>query len=269
MSAIKIHKKNAMFAALLSLTVLVLSPPLLAKEKVIVWSYYESPPFVVDMMEKKGLSFDFVEMLNLSKDNDQYEFVLKLVPRKRLNTYLSNDDRGIVLWVNPLFFDDKNKTRYKWTRRILEDEQSFISRASDPFIFKDAKSLTEPNFILGGIRGHIYTGIQNKIDEGLIKRHDVSRENQFIGMLLTKRVNTFLIPYTTMKYYEQSMGLTGKIFYSPKPLNSYTRSILVNHKSDVFKFLSKTVDNLANNKSWKVLLDRYNLEVASNKKTDF
>jgi len=265
----KMHINKVIPTFLLTLMVLLLSCPLLAKEKVTVWSYYEFPPFVTSLLGKTGLSFDFVEMLNLFEDNDRYEFELKIVPRKRLDNYLANGNAGVVLWVNPLFFNDANKTRYAWTNRVLEDEQSFISRASDPFIFKNAKSLMQPGFILGGIRGHMYAGIQDEIDGGLIKRNDVNQEKQNIGMLLTDRVNTFLIPYTAMRYYEKTMKLSGKIYYSPKPLNSYTRSILVNHNAVVYKFLSETVDELPRNEYWKVLLHQYNLKLATDKKTDF
>ncbi len=253
---------------LFTLMALMLSWPLLAKEKVLVWSYYEFPPFVTSLQDKQGLSFDFVEMLNLFEDNNQYEFELKIVPRKRLDNYLAHNNKGVVLWVSPIFFNDINRTRYSWTRRILEDEQSFISRASEPFIFKDAKSLMKPGLVLGGVRGHVYKGIQKDIDSGLISRHDMNNEKQNIGMLLSNRVNTFLIPYTAMRYYEKAMKLTGKIFYSPKPLNSYTRNILVNHNSNVFKSLAETVDNLPDNEYWKVLLDQYNLRLVTDKKTE-
>jgi len=205
-------------------------------------------------------------MLNLFEDNNQYEFELKIVPRKRLDNYLANDRTGIVLWVNPIFFGDINKTRYSWTQAVLKDEQSFISSASDPFIFKGAKSLMTPGFVLGGVRGHVYKGIQKEIDNGLIKRNDVNREKQNIGMLLSNRVNAFLIPYTAMRYYEKIMKLSGKIYYSPKPLNAYTRNILVNHNAAVFKFLSQTVNELPRNEYWKVLLHQYNLKLANENK---
>ncbi|OUR66073.1 hypothetical protein A9Q77_11555, partial [Marinomonas sp. 42_23_T18] len=156
MLAMKMHINKAIPTLLLTLMVLLLSCPLLAKEKVTVWSYYEFPPFVTNLLGETGLSFDFVEMLNLFEDNNQYEFELKIVPRKRLDNYLANDRTGIVLWVNPIFFGDINKTRYSWTQAVLKDEQSFISRASDPFIFKGAKSLMTPGFVLGGVRGHVY-----------------------------------------------------------------------------------------------------------------
>ncbi len=267
MFAMKMHISKALQTTLFTLAVLLLSGPLLAKEKVTVWSYYEFPPFVTSLLGKQGLSFDFVEMLNLFENNNQYEFELKIVPRKRLDNYLANGNAGIVLWVSPIFFDDVNKTRYSWTQAVLEDEQSFISRASDPFIFNGAKSLIKPGFVLGGVRGHVYKGIQKEIDNGLIKRNDVNREKQNIGMLLSDRVNTFLIPYTAMKYYEKTMKLSGKIYYSPQPLNAYTRNILVNHNDTVFKFLSDTVGELPRNEYWKVLLHQYNLKLATHKKS--
>jgi len=248
---------------------ILFSSPLLAKQEVRLWSYYEFPPFVISSAEKVGLSYDFVEMMNLFEDNEQYEFVLEILPRKRLDAYLSKGKKGAVLWVNPLFFNDLKKEKYFWTKRLLEDEQSFVSRAKDPFIFKGPKSLMNPGFVLGGMRGHIYGGIQNEIDQGLIIRTDVDKEKQNIGMLLKKRVNVFLIPYTAMKYYEKRMNLYGKIFYSPKPLNTYSRSIMVSHDRAVYDFLSKVVDESNKDEYWKALLDQYNLKLPTGKDMDF
>lgn len=252
-----------------ALALILWSCPLLAKEEVKLWSYYEFPPFVISTVEKIGLSYDFVEMINLFEENDKYEFVLEILPRKRLNAYLRKGKKGAVLWVNPLFFDDIERTKYNWTNRLLEDEQSFVSRAKTPFIFKGPKSLMKPDFILGGMRGHVYGGIQKQIDLGLITRTDVDKEKQNIGMLLKNRINAFLIPYTAMKYFEKKMNLYGKIFYSPKPLFTFSRNIMVGHDQAVYDFLSKVVDESITDDYWKALLDQYNLKLPTGKKMDF
>ncbi len=239
------------------------------KEKIMLWSYYEFPPFITSHVEKQGLSYDFVEMLNLFSENNEYEFVLEILPRKRLNAYLEGSKSGAVLWVNPLFFSDLKKTRYKWTKRLLEDEQAFISRSRTPFIFNGPESLMVPGFVLGGVSGHVYGGIQQQIDAGKIKRHDVHKEKQNIGMLLKNRVNAFLIPLTAMKFFEKQMNLSRKIYYSPKPLISFTRNILIKHHDGVYEYLSKVVDELPKDDYWEALLDQYGLEPPSGKKTDF
>lgn len=240
-----------------------------AKQVIKLWSYYEFPPFVISVAEKRGLTYDFVEMLNLFEDTGQYVFEVEILPRKRLNAYLESTKKGAVLWVNPLFFGDLQKKRYLWTDTILEDEQSFVSRVQTPFLFTGPESLMKPNFVLGGMRGHVYGGIQKQIDEGKIIRSDVDKEKQNIGMLLKRRVNTFLIPRSAMLFYEQQLNLTGKIYYSPQPLISFTRNILVKHDIEVFEFLSQIVDNFDQDDYWKALLDQYGLSLPTGKKTDF
>lgn len=256
------------FSSSLVSSPLVDSPPV-KKEVVTLWSYYDYPPFVISMSDKKGLSYDFVELLNLFSNDDSYQYELEVVPRKRLDSYLNNGFKGAVLWVNPVFFADTLRQKYRWTERLLEDEQSFISKSKSPFIFEGPSSLMQPGFVLGGIRGHLYGGIQEEIDAGKIIRSDVSYVKQNIGMLLKNRVDSFLIPLTTMKYYEKEMKLGHKVYYSPNPLNSYTRHILVNHNSEVFQALNKVVEQLGQDDYWLALLDQYGLDLPVGKLTDY
>lgn len=259
--------RNCVFS--LALVFSLFSSHLASKEVITLWSYYDYPPFVTSMADKRGLSFDFVEMLNLFDDEQSYQYELEIIPRKRLDSYLKNGLKGAVLWVNPVFFGDTKREKFRWTERLLEDEQAFVSSSKTPFIFDGAKSLMQPGFVLGGIRGHLYGGIQDEIDAGKIIRSDVSYVKQNIGMLLKNRVDSFLIPSTTMKFYEKEMKLSHKIYYSPKPLNSYTRHILVNHDNKVYGALTEVVNQLENDDYWIALLEQYGLGLPLGKMTDY
>lgn len=256
----------------LSLSVLFLfgsifSSVLQSKEVVTLWSYYDYPPFVISASDKRGLNYDFVEMLNLFEADSPYQYELKIIPRKRLDSYLNEGVKGAVLWVNPIFFADIKREKYDWTPRLLEDEQAFVSRVRTPFIYNGPESLMAQGFVLGGIRGHLYGGIQKEIDAGKIKRKDVVNAKQNIGMLLKDRVSSFLIPLSTMKYYEKEMKLSHKVYYSPNPLKTYTRHILVNHDEKVFNTLTQVVKNLSEDEYWKTLLDQYGLSLPTGKTT--
>jgi len=234
-----------------------------SKKVVTLWSYYDHPPFVTSAADKKGLSYDFVEMLNLFSENQTFQYRLEVVPRKRLDSYLEQGKKGAVLWVSPLFFADPKQEKYRWTGALLKDEQSFISNSKSPFIFDGPESLMQPGFVLGGLRGHIYNGIQEEIDAGKIMRSDVSYVKQNIGMLLKNRVDCFLIPYTTMKYFEKEMKLSNKVYYSPNPLNTYRRHIMVRHNSQVFHALDNVVKQLEQDDYWTALLDQYGLSLST------
>ena len=257
------------FLFFITFTFSLTSSHLASKEVITLWSYYDYPPFVTGMADKKGLSFDFVEMLNLFNADQDYQYTLEITPRKRLDSYLKSGRKGAVLWVNPVFFADVKRQKYRWTKALLQDEQSFISRSKTPFIFENAQSLMKPGFVLGGIRGHLYGGIQDEIDAGKIIRSDVSYVKQNIGMLLKNRVDSFLIPFTTMKYYEKEMKLSHKIYYSPKPLNSYTRHILISHDDKVYGALNKVVNQLEKDDYWMALLAQYGLDMPLKSVTDY
>ena len=70
-----------------------------------------------------------------------------------------------------------------------------------------------------------------------------------------------LIQFVQFDYFEKEMKLTHKIYYSPTPLNRYTRHILINHNEDVYNALSKVVDKLDQDEYWKTLLDQYGLSL--------
>lgn len=258
---------KTLFIPLIILSGLIFSSGLKSKEVVTLWSYYDYPPFVISKADRKGLNYDFVEMLNLFETDSSYQYELKIVPRKRLDSYLKAGVKGAVLWVNPVFFADIKREKYDWTPRVLEDEQAFVSRARTPFIYSGPESLMQQGFVLGGIRGHLYGGIQKEIDAGKIARKDVTTARQNIGMLLKDRVSSFLIPLSTMKYYEKEMKLSHKIYYSPNPLKTYTRHILVNHDENVVNALSRIVTSLPKDEYWKTLLDQYGLSLPRGKTT--
>ncbi len=236
---------------------------LYAKEpiKVICYTYYQYPPFVTDISNQKGLSYEFIQLLNYHPLNaDRFDFSLVYQPRKRLNESLKRDAQ-IVLWVNPLFFSDRNKQLYHWTGTLLVDQQDFISKKSRPFDYAGVSSLA--NKRLGGVLGHTYIHIQAAIDKGLIKREDVLNEEANIGKLLLDRIDTFLIPQSAMRYYEDLMKIHDRIHYSATPLNRYSRHILIRRDADsgVIDYMNSIVDGLNNNEYWRALLNKYRLDL--------
>ncbi len=96
-----------------------LSLPIVAKQKVNVdvFVYHLKPPFIVSNTNKLGLYFDFSDYLNTKSDN--YHFETFFVPRKRIETtLLSGNLNGVLLGVSPVWFDDKEETKFLWTSNV-------------------------------------------------------------------------------------------------------------------------------------------------------
>jgi len=229
-----------------------------AKESIVAWTYYNFPPFIISEADKKGLSYDFVALLN-QHEKSGYTFKLKYVPRKRLNKFLETGRKGIVLWVSPIFFTDTSQTKYLWTTPILSDQQDLISLKSKPVIY-DGTPRSLKGYTIGGVLGHRYKDIEEAIKTGVLIRENVIREKQNIDKLLAKRIDAFLIPNTSMAYYSNEMKLENKIYYSPTPLSQYNRHIMVQKgMSGVHQTLNTIIKTLPDNVRWEVLGEQYGL----------
>lgn len=67
-----------------------------AQQRIEVWTYHFSPPFILD--DAQGLSHAFVDLLNNDSANKhRFRFELIKLPRKRVDTRLARKRPGILL----------------------------------------------------------------------------------------------------------------------------------------------------------------------------
>ncbi|MDM8549450.1 transporter substrate-binding domain-containing protein [Desulfobacterales bacterium HSG2] len=227
-----------------------------ASEKAIpVLSYYDFGPFVTG--ENQGFAYEFVRLLN-KHAAPKFKFQLKHWPRKRIDIFLKTQ-QGAVLFVNPKWMKDIKKEKYLWTPTFLTDRNEVISRADRKIVFNGADSLK--GLKLGGILGRKYHGLEEAFVRGDIIREDVRYERQNLKKVISGRIDVTTQPMTVAKYLIRDMGLKGKFFFSPTPLHSSTRHILVTGQlGDVHEFLSEFVRNLSDNSEWKNIVRRYELQ---------
>lgn len=231
------------------------------EREVVAWTYHQIPPFILDEDNRTGLSFDLIALLNRHAQNrGRFRFILVYLPRKRLDMHLQRHSAGLVLWVNPSFFEDPQNKRYQWTPALLHDQQEFVSRAEQPFDYHGPESLH--GRILGGVLGHRYAGIQAHIDQGLIHREDVLIEEQNLNKLLSKRLDVILIPRSTARFYRLRRDLSSKLHFSVTPLSRYSRQLLLQPSlaPEVSAFLQNVVTTLPQNPDWQRLLKSYGLD---------
>ena len=241
----------------LALMALASSREAIAAEPIVTWTYHDFPPFIIDAKKSEGLTFDLVDMLN-RRFSGKYAFNLIILPKKRLDSYLQDGEKGIVLWAPSLAFGGVGNPPYAWTSALLEDRQDFLSLKKKPVDY-DGKASSLFPYKLGGILGHNYFGIQDEINKGEIKREDASSDWANIQKLLAERVDFISIAHSSANYYVGAKNLTG-IHFSNMPLNSYTRNILLQSgMSGAQQALNGFIEKLPNDKEWKGLLAKYSI----------
>lgn len=235
---------------------LFFSPILFAKiPTIIVWNYYLAPPFISS--NRQGLAQDFVNLMN-KKSIGKFNFELSSIPRARLNKYLKEEHQGIVLFVNWAWMGKGAKEKYLWTNQVLKDQNEIISSLDKKIVFQDPHSLK--GLIFGAVRGRKYKSLESLFITNEIKRFDVSKEKQVIEMLLRDRVDVTSQPRTLILALIKEMGVKDKLFFSPKPLFSFTRHIMITKKlKEVSNHLNSIVDNLSKDEEWNKILYKYDL----------
>ncbi|MGK0291030.1 MAG: polar amino acid transport system substrate-binding protein [bacterium] len=240
----------------ISFYIALLSPNVKGKVPMITaWNYYLAPPFVES--GRSGLAFDFVKLLNKELGN-QFHFRLEIVPRARLNKYLKNRQKGIVLFVNWAWMGKNAKKKYLWTPRVLEDRNEIISLVTKKVVYKGPHSLKGLRF--GAIRGRKYKELSTLMSSNVIKRRDLNNEKQIFRMLLANRIDVTRLPYSLTVALLKRIGKRNQFYFSHLPHLNNNRHILVTRELlNVHKALSSFCKKLESNPDWKIILNKYGL----------
>ena len=225
------------------------------KINVDVYVYHLKPPFIVSNTNMLGLYFDFSAYLNTK--TDKYHFETVFVPRKRIETMLSTKKlNGILLGVNPIWFKDKDETKYLWTENIYQDKDEFVSLLENPVEYLGTESLTGK--VLGGIRGFYYFGIDEQVKQGEITRYDTIGEYELLQMVLLKRVDVGIVSRSTLDYLIKAKGWHGRFHISKQPHDKYERRILVPHyKKGIYDEITPIIKKINDDPFWQTILRQY------------
>lgn len=208
---------------------------LYAKENIVVYTYHNHPPFITD--NNKGLSYKLVNYLN--QNSLDYNFILKVVPRSRLNYILKpwiknncNNDEGrckskwLVLWVNHKWgFGNNSLINFSWTP-ILKDSNIVVSSNTNKIEYKTPNTLI--NLTLAGISGHKYVGIDKLVEKNKIKRIDSNNELDNLFIVLSKKADVTIIPKSSFLYFQNLNKNLKSLYYSKTYHQTYMRNIMTN-----------------------------------------
>lgn len=229
-----------------------------AQQRVEVWTYHLSPPFIVD--DTQGLSHDFVELLNNDPGNQgRFRFELVRIPRNGIDERLSQKRPGVLLWATPSFFTAAQANNGRWSRPLLMDQQVFVSLPDAPFDYEEPKTLH--GMVLGGVVGHRYNALSADIENGKITRQDAQTDLDNFAQLMSGHIDTLLIPRSTLLYYLKN-AQHRDLYVSDTPLYQFARHLLVTDAvgEAVSAYLAECIEALDGNPEWQILLFRYGLK---------
>ncbi len=242
-------------AALLLVLLVVAPGGRAAAEKVMVFTYHTHPPFTVGA--KRGLTSDLAAYLT-GHSGGLYTFEVREMSRPALNKRIDMALAGMVPWVNPVWFKDQEESKYLWSAQaLMHDGNAVISRSDRRVVYKGPASLG--GMILGGLKGHLYAGIDDYIRETKsVRRVDTNRHLDNFRKLLKGRIDVTLTPKSAALYLIKREGLGDKLFVSPHLHSQYERRFFVtNQRQDIRAYIDQAFSGAAAQEEWNAILQRY------------
>lgn len=216
-----------------------------------LYTYHTHPPFIIET--GRGLSYDLAAYLS-GKSNGYFRFFVKPMSRPRVNKMIAESKKGIVPWVNPVWFKDKQEKKYMWSKgSLMEDGNALISHQKRKIVYDGPPSLD--GLIFGGVRAHVYTGLDDYIKgTGLLHRVDAENHLDNFRKLIKQRIDATITPRSGAEYLIKKEGFQGQLFISPKPHSIYKRRvIIINRLAEMRTF----VDAALKDPQWIEILKRY------------
>lgn len=235
-----------------------------AKQQIIpVWSYYLYPPFITD--QEQGLTYDFIALLN-EKANGKFSFQLHLLPKKRIELRLSSKEPGMVLFVNPAWFNLGQNASPYWTPALFTDRNVIVSNISRKVDFTGPDSVA--GLKLGGVIGRNYVKLDELVNAGIVIRENVPSEESTLMMLSENRVDFSTGPESMLNHLVVQLGIKDRIYFSPIPLFHFTRHVLIAHATtELSEFMKQFTKELPSNPKWRAIMTKYQLHHAGDHPT--
>lgn len=240
---------------LIYIALALFSLPLSAIEPVIIFTYHIHPPFIVS--PGNGLTFDLADYLT-EKSHGRYQFEVAPMSRPRLDTKLTQSIAGIVPWVDPSWFKDRDRTKFLWTEaHLMRDTTVIVSAKGKSVTYQGPESLEGLRF--GGIRGHVYAGIDAAVGKrGPARRVDSDSHTESFQKLLNGLIDVTLLPGSSASYFIKRNDAAAQVFISPEPHSHTVRRVLVlNKRQDVLELVQSVLAQSQDDPAWAKIRDRY------------
>lgn len=220
-----------------------------------VFTYHTHPPFIIE--SGQGLSYDLAKYLS-RKSGGRYNFLVKPMSRPRVNKMIKEAKIGIVPWVNPVWFKDKDETIHMWSKgALMRDGNAVISHQDLKIAYEGPQSLD--GLVFGGVRAHVYKGIDDYIEKtGGLKRVDAENHIDNFRKLVKHRIDATVTPKSCAEWIIRTEDLQGELFISPKPHSIFKRRIIfINEQKQILTFIETVLKDMPLDHEWGNIIGQY------------
>lgn len=225
-----------------------------AQQEILLYSYQQKTPYVVDAGHRQGLYFDLAERLEAQMPD--YRFVVQEIPRRRLDLLLEQGQLdGLVVGANPDWFADAS--RYQWSHPFIEDGNLLLSRSDGQASRLGIGDLEGKR--LGLVGGHSYPELQALLESGKVERQNANSELANLERLLRGWIDATVVGIRTLEHHlSQHPEQRARIHVAEPVLHRYPRQLLVPPRYEkLLPALDKAIDALPEDPVWQKRQKRY------------
>ena len=240
------------------MTIVLASQAKATAEDVQMWVYHNFPPFIVNEVERSGLSYQLADQLT-EMSGGKYAFNVVVMPRERLNNRIATGTPGMALWANPVWFGDPERESFLWSSAVMEDQNDVISPVDLSLQYDGPTSLRGHTLV--GVTGHRYPGVDRMIETGDVERVDVFAEDALVRFIASGRGDVAIVAQSAARYFVQANGLDDAVHFSGEPHSRYQRYILFQPgMGQVHDFVEGALVQLRQSPEWRAAVGRYALD---------
>lgn len=225
-----------------------------AVEEILLFSYQQKPPYVLDGDVDRGLYADLARHLN--NRLPAYHFVMREIPRKRLDRLLSQGElNGLIIGADPAWFSQSPGLTS--SAAFIEDANVLVSRASG-----DASRVTLDNLDgkrLGLVAGHYYPELSDTLSRGQVEVQEGVNESVNLQRLQKGRIDATVIGARTLEFFQQQdPALKTQLYVQDATLYHYQRHLLVPERYvQLLPELNQVIEGLPQDPAWQKKLENY------------
>lgn len=179
------------------------------------------------------------------------------MPRRRLDRLIESDElNGFVIGVSPVWFKDKEETKYLWLGSFYDDRDEFVSLKTSPFNYVNKQSFNDKTII--GVAGFYYFGINESVDAVHLLRIDTIGELQSLQLIEKKRADFAIVSRSVFNYLKTQNSLQDIYHMSPIPHDQFSRRLLTtkNNKA-LHEKLAPIMKAIKQDQLWLDILAKY------------
>lgn len=225
-----------------------------AVEEIQLFSYQQKPPYVLDGEVERGLYTDLAR--HLSHKLPAYHFVVREIPRKRLDRLLSQGRlNGLIIGADPAWFSQNPELSS--SEAFIEDANVLVSRASG-----EASQITLEHLDgkrLGVVAGHYYPELNATLSRGQVEVQEGVSEAVNLQRLQKGWIDATVIGARTLEYFQrQHPELNSELYVQQATLYHYQRHLLVPERYvKLLPELNQVIDELPQDSAWQKTLQSY------------